>query len=184
MTKSIDWKKIRDSNKAVFDEMFDCYYHPLCSFASSYIPDIQIVEDIVIDCFADIWERRRSLDIKSSLQNYLLTIVKNSTISYLRKTHLQQYETDALKRITSEDEYNPLDDAALFDDLYRAIGKLPEQRRKILKMAAFEGKSYMVIAEELQISVNTVKTQMSRSYRFLKEELSVSYQTIHLLLSL
>ncbi|MGD9558398.1 MAG: RNA polymerase sigma-70 factor [Mangrovibacterium sp.] len=184
MAKSIDWKEIRDGNKTAFDRMFDCYYHSLCSFAASYVADIQVVEDIVIDCFTDIWEKRSSLDIKSSLQNYLLTIVKNSAISYRRKTQLQQSGTKVLKSLTFEEEKAPLEDAELLNELYKAIDRLPEQRRKILKMAAFEGKSYAIIAEELQISVNTVKTQMSRSYRFLKEELNVSYRTVYLLLSL
>jgi len=53
-----------------------------------------------------------------------------------------------------------------------------------LKMAAFEEKSYNEISNELGISVNTVKTQMSRAYKFLRNELKVSQNTLFFLLLL
>ena len=52
------------------------------------------------------------------------------------------------------------------------IDELPEQRRRILELAAFYGKTYQEIAEMLGISVNTVNTQMSRAYRFLRDRLN------------
>lgn len=182
MTKLIDWKRIRENDKLVFDKMFDYYYHPLCSFASSYVKNNQVVEDIVVDCFAKIWEERNSLEIKSSLQNYLITIVKNSAICYLRKNQLLTSDLEQISHFIPDEEPELLEDLDILNKLYEAIQRMPEQRRKILKMASFEGKSYAEIADDLHISVNTVKTQMSRSYRFLKEELQISRHTIHFLL--
>ena len=182
MTKLIDWEKIRESDKSVFDKMFDYHYQPLCSFVYHYIEDKQVVEDIVIDCFSKIWEERLSLNIKSSLQNYLITIVKNSAITYLRHNQLQFTNFDTIINSIPDEVTDPLYEPEILNKLYHAINKLPEQRRKILKMAAFEEKSYAEIAEELNISINTVKTQMSRSYKFLKVELGVTHKTIHFLL--
>lgn len=184
MTKSIDWEKIRNGDKAVFDQLFDVYYYPLCSFVSNYINNNQLVEDIVVDCFAQIWEKRTTLHITSSLQNYLITIVKNATISYLRKHRLQFADVEHLADSIVEENETSLDEVGILNQLAQAVNKLPEQRRRILKMAAYEGKSYPQIAKELGISVNTVKTQMSRAYKFLKEELKVSNRTIFFLLSL
>ncbi|MGV8090823.1 MAG: RNA polymerase sigma-70 factor [Mangrovibacterium sp.] len=182
MTELIDWKKIRKGDKSVFDKMFDDYYLPLCSFISSYIKNQQVIEDIVIDCFVKIWEERHSLEIKSSLQNYLVTIVKHSAISYLRKNQLQFSDLEQTLHSIPDEEADPLKDAGILNKLYEAINRMPEQRRRILKMAAFEEKSYAQIADELHISVNTVKTQMSRSYKFLKEELGVIQRTLNFLL--
>jgi len=182
MSAPVDWQNIRKGDKAVFDKMFNYFYQPLCAFVLSYIKDKQVVEDIVIDCFAKIWEEHGSLEIKSSLQNYLVTIVKNSAISYLRKGQPLSSDLGCIPTDFYEEDIDLLEDAGILNKLYDTINKMPEQRRKILKMAAFEGKSYATIALELQISVNTVKTQMSRSYRFLKEELDVTYRTIHFML--
>ncbi|MGQ8335858.1 RNA polymerase sigma-70 factor [Sunxiuqinia sp. A32] len=182
MSEQIDWTKIRNGDKSVFDKMFDFYYHPLCAFVSSYINNSQIVEDIVIDCFAKIWEERATLNIKTSLRNFLVTVVKNAAISFLRKNQLQFSNLEKVSESVIDDVANPLEDSGILNKLYESINKLPEQRRLILKMAAFEGKSYQQIADELNVSVNTVKTQMSRSYKFLKEQLNVSQRTINFLL--
>lgn len=184
MSKQIDWRKIRQGDKQAFDQMFDHYYQPLCAFIYSYLKDKQQVEDIVIDCFVLIWEEHEKLEIKSSLQNYLATMVKNSAISYLRKNKLQLSELENIATSIADEEIDPLKDTGILNQLYEAINKLPEQRRLILKMAAFEGQTYQQIANELAISVNTVKTQMSRSYKFLKEELKVSRRTIQFILTL
>jgi RNA polymerase sigma-70 factor (ECF subfamily) len=80
MVISIDWEKTRDGDKKMFDKSFDLHYLPLCTFLSRYINEKTIIEDLVIDCFAKLWENRESLNIKSSYKNYLVTIVKNSAI--------------------------------------------------------------------------------------------------------
>ena len=182
MLISVDWKKIRDGDKKMFDKSFDLHYLPLCAFLSRYINEKTIIEDLVIDCFAKLWENRESLNIKSSFQNYLVTIVKNSAISFLRKNKNQFSDVENLSNSLIEDEIDPLEDSEILNKLHEAINHLPEQRRIILKMAAFENKSYMQIAEELHISVNTVKTQMVRSYRFLRSELKVSQNMLYGLL--
>ena len=93
----------------------------------------------------------------------------NQLISQLRKT---KYEI-----VTSTEHLPDLPDEAVLNsqdyyaELYRIIQRIPEQRRKILELAVFDSLSYKEIAARLDISVNTVKTQMGRAYQFLKEEL-------------
>lgn len=178
----IDWIKIREGDKKTFDMTFDLHYLPLCAFISRYIHDKSIIEDLVIECFAKIWENRQTLNIKTSFQNYLVTMVKNSAISYLRKNQFLVTDFDNISNSLYEDETDPLEDVQLLNKLHDAIDRLPEQRRNILKMSVFEEKSNARIAEELHISVNTVKTQIARSYRFLRSELSVSQRVIFSLL--
>jgi RNA polymerase sigma factor (sigma-70 family) len=76
-------------------------------------------------------------------------------------------------------EYETVDEFDQYAQLYQALEKLPEQRRRILELAVFESCTYSQIAEKLNISINTVKTQMGRAYRFLKEELDP--KSVHLL---
>lgn len=170
----IDWNKIKNDNRNEFDKMFDFYYHSLCAISYRHLNDHQLAEDIVVDCFVKIWENRASLNITSSLSNYLITIVKNSSVDFIRKESSLFVDIEKATDSISEEDKNYIQDAGLLNELYKAINKMPEQRRQILKLAAFEGKTYPQIAEELNISINTVKTQMSRSYKFLKEELDVS----------
>ena len=182
MTELLDWKKIRDGDKSAFNKLFDRYYYPLCNFVSAIVRDNSDTEDIVIECFAKTWEERSSLSIQSSLQNYLITIAKNSAITHLRKNNKQFVNIDEISKIFINEEIDLFQETSIYNLMYEAIDKMPDQRRRILKMAAFEEKSYSEISQELGISVNTVKTQMARAYKFLRNELKVSQSTLHFLL--
>jgi len=176
-------KDLQQGDHKIFNDLFECYYHPMCSFISHIITEKSTVEDIVTDCFIKLWEDRKFIKINNSIQNYLLTAAKNSAISHLRKNKIQQVDIEKISRFLLDEEPLIVKEADIYNKLYDAINKLPEQRRRILKLATFEGKSYARISEELQISVNTVKTQISRAYRFLRSELDTSDKKIMELLA-
>ena len=176
-------KDLQQGDHKTFNDLFECYYHPMCLFISHIIKEKSTVEDIVTDCFIKLWEDRKSIKIHNSIQNYLLTAAKNSAISHLRKNKLQQVDVEKIYRFLLDEEPPVIKEADRYNKLYEAINKLPEQRRRILQLATFEGKSYAGISAELQISVNTVKTQISRAYRFLRSELDTSDKKIMELLA-
>ena len=176
-------KELQEGNQKVFDKLFDQFYHPMCAFIYPLIGEKHIVEDIVSDCFVKLWEQRKDIHIHTSVTNYLLTLVKNAAISFLRKKKQPQIDFEQVSNTLAEDDAEIIKESEIYNKLYLALDKLPEQRRKILKMAAFEGKSYAQIGLELNISTNTVKTQMARASRFLKTELAIPYKSILFLLS-
>ena len=65
--------------------------------------------------------------------------------------------------------------------LYYYIEELPSEQRRIILMR-IEGYTWEEIAERLDISINTVKTQKTRSYKFLRERLGDSMNSIILCL--
>jgi RNA polymerase sigma-70 factor (ECF subfamily) len=96
-------------------------------------------------------------------------MLRNQIISHSRKAKRKFiFESEDVPDIPDEEE---IKDHHFYSELYSAIHKIPEQRRKILELAVFESYSYKQIAAHFGISVNTVKTQMGRAYQFLKEEL-------------
>ena len=96
-------------------------------------------------------------------------MLRNQMVSQSRKSkHEIVTESNQFPDLPDDITINNYD---FYAELYSAINKIPEQRRKILELAAFESLTYKEIAEQLNISVNTVKTQMGRAYQFLKEEL-------------
>lgn len=128
-----------------------------------------VAEELVSNCFLRLWDSRKTIAIHHSVRAYLYFMVRNQTIDYLRANKsVEIFPERELPEIPSEEEMNAEE---FYASLYQAIAKLPGQRRHILEMAAFESMSYRQIAEQLGISVNTVKTQMGRAYHFLKEEL-------------
>jgi RNA polymerase sigma-70 factor (ECF subfamily) len=163
------WENIRNGNVSSLRLLHKRYYFQLCHFANRFLKDMTVSEELVSECFVKLWLQREQIFIQKSVKAYLYFMVRNRMINYLRKRKKDLVQhTGSLPDYPADEDMNKLD---FYAELYRAIKRLPEQRRKILELAAFDALSYHEIAIQLNISVNTVKTQMGRAYQFLKEEL-------------
>lgn len=163
------WEKIRNGDALAMKELHDKYYYQLYLYAQRISNHPSILDEAVSDCFIKLWTRRNELVIERSVKSYLFLMLRNGMIDMLRsKKHSLHFEDKAIPDLPGDDVLDELDRYA---SLYNAINKIPDQRRRILELAVFESFTYAQIAENLNISVNTVKTQMGRAYRFLKEEL-------------
>ncbi len=170
---NLTWNKIKAGDKQAFKLFFDEYYSSFCLYANSILDDLELSQDIVTDCFVRIWERKDKIQIKTSIEKYVLLSVRNGIYSYLRSPRSRSTDIESvIERLenTSIEEYD-IEKEETLQRVYKLIEELPEQRRRILELATFEGISYKDIAENLNISVNTVKTQLSRAYHFLREKL-------------
>ncbi|MEK7719445.1 MAG: sigma-70 family RNA polymerase sigma factor [Bacteroidota bacterium] len=163
------WEKIRNGDTSAVKVLHDRYYYQLYLFGKRMYHNPSVLDEAVSDCFIKLWTKRNELVIAQSIKSYLFMMLHNGLTDILRRKDLTIHlEESSYSELPDEEMKGELDRYAL---LYTAMEKLPEQRRRILELAVFESCSYLQIAEKLQISVNTVKTQIGRSYRFLKEEL-------------
>lgn len=162
------WENIKIGDKHALNKLHEKYFRQMCLYVRKSTNNSGIVEELVSDCFIKIWENRKKISIKISTKNYIFIILRNSIIDYYRK---KQYHQETLEKLPEIADENYFDEQKQYALLYKALEKLPEQRRKILELAVFESLSYNQIAEKLNISRNTVKTQIARAYRFLKESL-------------
>ena len=163
------WSRIVSGDVVALRNLHDKYYYQLWLWASKLTHNETLAEELVSDCFIKLWERREHILIEKSLKSYLYLMLRNQMVSQHRKSKKQiVFNSENLPDLPDEVTINNQD---FYADLYRAIQKIPEQRRKILELAVFDSLTYNQIATRLNISVNTVKTQMGRAYQFLKEEL-------------
>lgn len=150
-------------------EIFRLYYRPLCLYALHYLQDPDSAEDVVQDCMTDFLERRSEGDRVGDIKSYLFTMVRNRCLDALRhESRIDRAQpADELDHITDENDYE--EDSFAEARLWTAIDSLPTRCREILIMCKRDGLKYEEIAEELGISINTVKNQMSKALRTLKE---------------
>jgi RNA polymerase sigma-70 factor (ECF subfamily) len=151
----------------------------LCTYAFDLVKDDGLSEDVVQEILIKFWENRCKIDIRTSLKAYLYRSVYNHCINLLKhikvvKNLEDKYTEDTLLNVESallmEEEFT-LDDyfyEGLELDIEDAIHSLPEQCRIIFQMSRFENLSYEEIAQKLNISVNTVKTQIRRALEKLR----------------
>jgi RNA polymerase sigma-70 factor (ECF subfamily) len=175
------WERIKNGDASAMKVLHDRYYYQLYLYARKISNQPSVLDEAVSDCFIKLWTRRNELLIERSVKSYLFLMLRNGLIDRLRsKKHSVHFEDGAIPDLPDEEMHNELDRYA---SLYNAINKLPDQRRRILEMAVFESCTYAQIAENLNISVNTVKTQIGRAYRFLKEELDPKSMQLFLMVN-
>jgi RNA polymerase sigma-70 factor (ECF subfamily) len=134
-------------------------------------------EEIVQDIFMKLWEKKGSLVIETSLKSYLFRAVYNSCNNYLAHAQIKNRYISLVREAILKNELSsdPVLDSLTYKELdtkiTEAIDALPTDCKRIFKMSRFDGMKYAEIAGQLQISVKTVETQISRALLKLRREL-------------
>ena len=165
---------------AEFEEIYISFYPRLKRFAQEYVISEGDAENIVQDVFLTLWERGAFVSSHINLTSYLFTNIRNRCIDFLRHRIVMQNAANKM-----QEEYElalqiKLQSLQAFDEqifsnadmetvVVNAIQSLPEKCRQIFVMNKIEGKKQKTIAEELDISIHTVESQMAIAYRKLKE---------------
>lgn len=186
-TEQLIVEQLKAGKERAYKFLYDQHYQILCHIASQYVKDDFLAETIVGDVIFHIWEIRESIEITSSLRSYLLTSVRNRCLDYL-KSQPCQYEMPmsssglqdfpVLNYIKGDDyPLGRLLEKELEGEIMKAIERLPEECRRVFHLSRFEEKKYSEIADELGISVNTVKYHIKRALALLHDDLS-NYLTV------
>lgn len=155
--------------KRDIDEVFRCYYKPLCLYAMHYIHDMDLIEDIVQDCFVELWERMNDEKNVSSVKSYLYMMVRNRCLDTLKKDNQIDYNVSPsdLAGVIQDEE---AEERSLIEArLWTAIDSLPEKCREVFLLSKRDGLKYKEIADKLNISIKTVENQVAKAMKVLKE---------------
>ena len=148
-------------------ESFFRQYYKLALYISLKITNNEVYsEDIVQDVFFNIWKNPERINPSESLKSYLLTSVKNRSLNFLRDNKTTT-DISNLSNKLSDIEYDFSKEekvAAVLNE----IDKLPPKCCEIFKLIVLHGNKYKQVAETLNISINTVKTQMGIAYKQLR----------------
>ena len=160
-------------NTQSFEKLFKENYNGLFYHAISFLNDDELSRDIVNDVFEEIWHKRKSLDFSVSPTAMLYRMVKFKCINYLNHLKVKQKYIDRnpSKEMEDEEEYKDYD--TILKKIKKEIEKLPEQGKAVFMKCFIENLSYAETAEELNISVNTVKTHVKNSLKKLRESINI-----------
>jgi len=165
-------QRVNAGDKKAFEEIFDEYFNALCAFCFRYISDRSEVEDIVQEVYIAFWKHNKEFDHINALKGFLYTSARNKCLNYLKHQDvLKKHQTALIYELESDQFFkNHIIEEEAFNQLYAEISKLPESAQKIM-ILALKGLKNNEIATELNISVNTVKTQKKIAYAKLKTNL-------------
>lgn len=172
---------MKKGSDEAFRALFDIYYYRMFCVARQYLQDDFIAETVVGDLFFHLWETRKSIEIKSSLNAYLIRSTRNFSLNYLHKNYVErEVGLDAITSHLHQAEEYPLGillEKELSEVLQKEIDKLPAETRQVFILSRIEEMKHNEIAEQLGISVNTVKYHIKQALSLLRGNLK-HYLTI------
>ena len=170
-------KGIRAGKESTYALLFDHFYRPLSVFASTYINDLDAAKEIVQDLFVYIFENRKSLVITTSLKSYLFQSVRNRCMNHIKHLQVERrhHHQIAFDQESFEDLHAKIAETELEHRIFQIASEMPPKCQEIFRMSRVNGIKNKEIADQLNISIRTVETQISNALKALREKLGDEY---------
>ncbi|MDE6451042.1 MAG: RNA polymerase sigma-70 factor [Odoribacter sp.] len=164
-------KQLAEGNEKAYQCLFDSYYSSLVMFASKYLQDLALAEDLVQDVIYDLWNQRQNLSDLSSLKNWLFVSVRNRCLNYLEHLKVEKKYVRLHRETESDFFLQQLIEEEVYAALKGAVNELPPKIRQVYQ-GVLAGKTNAEIAAEMGISEEAVKAFRKRGKKILRLYLS------------
>ena len=171
--------RIRGGDAAALGELYDRHAAAALAVAMRVVGGRAEAEDVVHDAFVAVWRKIDRFDAqRGSLRAWLLTVVRNRAIDRVRARRTAVDVDDADERSLLRTGPNPTWDAALdraaANDLRQAMDALPDEQRRAIELAYFEGYTYREVAEITGVPPGTANGRLRLALAKLREALTGS----------
>ena len=167
---------LNQSDQKAFNILFRLYSARVYHFSYSYLKSTEEAEEIVQDTFIKIWENRATIDASYSFSGFIFTVAHHLILNRIRKIRNENH-CKAVLAVSSVNTQNETEEKILHAELERvqqaALTELPPKRKIIYQMIREEGMTYKQVAEQLNISVKTVESQMTEAIKHFRAKLSL-----------
>ena len=150
--------------------LYEKYASRMLGLCRRYIYDRYEAEGIMTNGFIKIFDKIDQYQGEGKFEGWMKRIMINESLGYLRKNKTMYLETD-LAHVERSPDFNVLENNLEAEDLLKMIGELPTGFRTVFNLFAIEGYSHKEIAEMMDISENTSKSQLSRARAHLQDKL-------------
>lgn len=176
----------RKGDQQAFAVCFRLHYRPLCYFAAQFVQELPDAEDIVKDSFIKLWGKHTDFDNAQTIKSFLYITTRNACLNFLRHVQVKNTVHKEMAYL-EENRYqelmlNQLIRLELMQEIYKEIEKMPEKRREVFKMAYIDGMKNDEIAQQLGLSIFTVKEHKAKALAYLRVRFSDKYILLLLLL--
>ncbi|HZY82194.1 MAG TPA: sigma-70 family RNA polymerase sigma factor [Cyclobacteriaceae bacterium] len=151
--------------------LFEHFSGRMLGLCNRYVKDRMDAEDVMVVAFTKVFDRISQYKGEGSFEGWVRRIMVNESLTYLRKNKSMYLETD-IEAAEREPDYDKLDSALEAEDLRKMIADLPTGYRIVFNLYAIDGFSHQEIANQLGVSENTSKSQLSRARALLQKRLT------------
>ena len=167
-------KTNRTESELELQGLFEEFYDRLVYFSFSFVKDKQQAQDLAQEAFIKYWNTREDIaKNRCAVKNYLYSTVRNLSLNVIRHNKIvDAYASHQKEEPFDQPVIEALMTAEVVAAIHQAIESLPEEYRVISLKGFIERKKNQEVADELQMSVNTVKKRKQKAIQLLRLKLS------------
>ncbi|MFT3702915.1 MAG: RNA polymerase sigma-70 factor [Agriterribacter sp.] len=162
---------LKAGDKTAFTSLYQQYAPSLTAFAASKVSSLDEAKDIIHDLFVYIWDQRENIEITSSIKSFLFAAVRYRVIDHIRK-NITRREYAAMLHQLSNDITTATEDELVSKNLEHTlehvVETLPSRTKQIYRLSRNRHLAVKEIANELGLSEQTVKNQLSTALHHLR----------------
>ena len=174
MEQEVNIADLKSGKASVFESLFKQWYEPLCRYAHSMLHNEEEAEDIVQKTFCKLWEHHKKIEIRTSVKSYLYKMVHNTCLNTIKQWQTQSEHKNIIaenQAVANNFVEQTIEHKELNHRIELAVAALPDRCREVFLLSRMQHLSYVKIAEALQISPNTVETQIVKALKVLRIKL-------------
>ncbi len=167
---------VNEKDKTSWHVLFDHYYPSLCSYVDRFIRNRELAQDVVQEVFVGLWKSQQYFTEVKNLTYYLYKSCYHRSLNHIRNQKTQDDNVEYIEdkdAFDSEEVYEETLKEEVVRLLYHHINNLPAQQKEVI-LLRLKGYAWTEIAEELDISINTIKTYRQRAFKSLSSQMNVS----------
>ena len=169
-------KKCLKHDERALSELYNNFSGKLYGICLRYAKNKMDANDLLHDGFVKVLSNLQAYKGEGSFEGWMRRIMINTAINFYRKK-TKHYETDIEEVFDlSDDSFDDAISQISTNELLELIQELPDGYRLVFNMYVIEGYKHKEIAEILEISENTSKSQLLKAKSSLKKKLKEKYK--------
>lgn len=169
-------KECQQEKRHAQKQLYDRYSGRLFGVSMRYASSIEEAEDVLHDGFIKVFQKINQYQFKGSFEGWMRRIVVNTALENYRSNKKVININDTIKEQYSEGSYENIIENLTVDELMQFVMNLSPKYRMVFNLYAIDGFTHQEIAEKLDISVGTSKSNLSRARSILQEKIKVQYK--------
>ena len=165
-----------------FDYCYEAMYSSLCVYALHFVKQVDVAEDLVQDVFVRFWDRFETFNSYVGIRVFLYQSTRNICLNHLEHIKVKdKFVTEKLAELKSDTDFvSHIIEEESHRLIIESINELEGNAKQVL-ILSISNLSNKEIAEDLNISINTVKSHKTKAYRVLRQKLKGFYMFVSLL---
>ncbi len=182
MAESMDmilWQRVTQGDYNAFNGIYDSYWDTLLAIALKKVGDMDVAMDIVQDLFVDIWQKRYTLQIQTSLQPYLVSALYFKVFNHFRQQGVQQKHINQYYQLVDTADSSEHFASTGYEENYetllyaieQSVHGMPERMKEVFQLKYYRSLNNQEIADNLGLSTQTVKNQLSKGLQQIRRHM-------------